>query len=96
MAEQRSASRQSFEKDIQLERNQFYARENSLVVRSGQGVDISGLGMGIITKFPLSPRETIRVYLPVDDMGFTLPVFSEVRWITVQNNNYRAGLQFLR
>jgi hypothetical protein len=36
------------------------------------------------------------VYLPVQAVDIPLPVFSEVRWVTVHSNFYRVGLQFLR
>jgi hypothetical protein len=92
--EQRLALRRSFEQNIQLERNQFYTGEHSPVLESGLGVDISSLGLGITTQTPLQPKETVRVYFPVEDMGFTLPVFSEVRWVEAQDHHYRAGLKF--
>jgi len=94
--EQRLAFRRSFEQNIQLERNQFHTGENAPVLETGQALDISSLGMGITTQSPLQPKETVRVYFPVEDMGFSLPVFSEVRWVEARDHHYRSGLQFLR
>jgi hypothetical protein len=93
--EKRLAPRRSFEQSIQVERNQFLTGENAPVLEDGLTVDITNMGMGITTIAPLKPMETVRVYMPVEAMGFALPVFSEVRWVETRGDGYRAGLQFV-
>jgi hypothetical protein len=94
--EHRLTPRQPYTEVFELERNQFFTGERFPVLGTGQTVDITPFGMGIKTEIPLQPKETIRVYLPVQTVNFALPVFSEVRWVKAQNNYYQVGLQFLR
>jgi PilZ domain-containing protein len=94
--EHRLTPRQPFEQVVQLERNRFFTGENAPVRGIGQGIDICPLGLCVKTEAPLQPKETVRVYLPVQAVDIPLPVFSEVRWVKAENNYYRAGLQFVR
>jgi hypothetical protein len=95
-SENRLTPRQPFEHTIQLERSRLSTGENTPVYEIGQTIDICPRGLCIKTEAPLQPRETLRIYLPVQAVDLPLPVFSEVRWVIAHNNYYRVGLQFIR
>jgi hypothetical protein len=94
--ENRLTPRQPYDQVLSLERNHFFTGDNTTLFQIGQTIDISSQGMGIQTETPLQPKETIRIYLPVQAVEIPLPVFSEVRWVKTHNQKYRAGLQFMR
>jgi hypothetical protein len=93
-ADNRLTPRQPFEHTVQLERSRLFTGENTPVYEIGQTIDIGPRGLCIKTEAPLQPLETLRVYLPMNDMDFSLPVFSEVRWVEARDHHYRAGLKF--
>jgi hypothetical protein len=94
--ENRLTPRQPYDQIFKLERSLFFPGEGAPVFEIGQVLDISPLGMGIKTDLPLEPKEMVRVSLPFPVVGIPLPVYYEVRWVTGHNQQYRAGLQFIR
>jgi hypothetical protein len=61
----------------------------------GQSIDISSGGLGLRTTFTLEKGSVLRLYLPVDEGGADLPVFSEVVWINRAGDHMKVGLRFL-
>jgi hypothetical protein len=92
----RLTPRQPFEQTVQFERSLLFTGETIPSFEIGQALDICPGGLCLKTEAPLQPRETLRIYLPVQAVDIPLPVFSEVCWVTSHSNFYRVGLQFLR
>jgi hypothetical protein len=63
----------------------------------GQGTiaNIHACGIGMISDYPVSAGDVLKVYLPVEGTRILLPVFSEVRWARPAGNRFYAGIRFL-
>lgn len=63
----------------------------------GQGTiaNIHACGIGLISDYPVSVGDVLKIYLPMEGTRILLPVFSEVRWARPAGNRFYAGMQFL-
>ncbi len=93
IVERRKAERKQFTKPLNFRVSDM---EQGPVNSGGQGVDISSLGLGMTSDHPLAQGMVLRVGLPVEDLGVTLPLFTEVEWVAAVSGSCRAGLRFLR
>ncbi len=90
----RSSERRVFNQAISFE---IYDRESKVknVRIDGFGVDISSNGIGLTTEYSVKKGDVLSVYLSVNEIGTTLPVFAEVLWVNPVDSSFRAGLRFL-
>ncbi len=90
--ERRKAERKQFTKPLNFRVNDM---EWGQVTSGGQGVNISSSGLGITSAYPLAQGMVLQVGLPIEDLGVTLPLFTEVTWVAPALGSCRAGLRFL-
>ncbi len=93
MMERRMAERKQFTKPLNFRAGNI---EWGDVISQGHGVNISSHGLGMTSDYLLVQGMVVRISLPVEDPGITLPLFAEVTWVSRNLASYRAGLRFLR
>ncbi len=93
MIEQRIAERKKFTRPLDFKVSTV---ESGTVIRKSRGVDISSCGLGMTSDYRLTQGMVLRISLPVDDIGITLPLFAEVVYVSPIRKSFRTGLVFLR
>ena len=94
-SEMRSLPRRPFNKRVDFELKRVRPGFWESIDGRGGTVDISSRGLGLSTDIPLAAGEILKINLPGNLKGISIPVLSEVRWVHSEENRYRAGLQFL-
>ncbi len=63
----------------------------------GETVDLSSFGMRIRVKGQkLQKGAMLRIRIPLSDVGITVPVLAQVKWIKKEvRGNYEAGIMFI-
>lgn len=64
----------------------------------GKAVNISSVGILIVTKKPLKPFQIVRISIPVPDVKVVSPTLAEVRWVNEnkkRRGEFLVGLVFL-
>jgi hypothetical protein len=96
-AERRSSSRKSFNKSVPIEliaEKSEWALQG--VPKSGTCLDVSAGGLGLKAAFPLKKGQVLKVFLPIQKVKTSLPVFGEVVWSEASDEHAsRAGLRIL-
>ncbi len=93
MMERRTAERKTFTSTMEFKSSTF---ESGTAIYRSQGVDISSQGLGFMSDYRPALGMILRVGIPVDYIGITLPLFAEVAWIEPVKKSFRTGLSFLR
>lgn len=90
--EKRSDARAPFNLPLQFTVLSVETSEFQRIKSSGEIIDYSKSGVGIITSFPLQPGQV----LEWDDIHQKGKLhIAMVKWSTVQGTHYRAGLIFI-
>ena len=93
--EKRSSKRREFKKPVQLELSVLEKNQPKVIKFTGQGVDISQSGIGLITKYSLKKGSIVRLILPTEEKETGFYTFAKTVWSKRINGSYRAGLTFL-
>ena len=93
--EKRTCHRTALHQVVQFERTASLVREAGGALTQGVGRDISPEGASLLTDCPLQRGEILRLHVPIEGPGASVPVFSEVRWTEPTRHGFRVGLQFL-
>ncbi len=91
--QKRVFKRKSLNRLIDFELTDKSRREN--IHDSGEAINISSGGIGLITTYNLRRGEILKLYLPAIAKSASLPVFSEVVWVKQTDSHVEAGLRFL-
>ncbi len=94
-SEKRSSDRKRFNHSVSVEFSCMDAGKITNGQISGAGIDISPSGVGLTTGHKLVDGEVVRLYLPLEDLDVSMPVYSEVKWSKPAKGCFRAGLRFL-
>ncbi len=94
MAGIRMSERKGFSRQINLEISALGTRDYAAI--RGEAVDISTDGLGLLSEYPLIQGMVVRLALPVEGAGTSVPVFAEVSRAVPFRNLCRAGLRFLK
>jgi len=65
------------------------------VRKNGTGVDISSGGIQITVDHKLPRGTVVKLYMPLDAVNTSFPVYSEVVWSKSETDYFRIGLRFL-
>ncbi len=65
------------------------------IKKNGFAIDVSSEGIGLTTDYALKRGDVLKLYLPVNRVNITLPVYAKVVWSKQADNNFRAGLMVL-
>ena len=95
MVEKRTSTRKNLHRVVTFEMSSKEKGCLKNIRESGQGMDISSGGLGLITKQALTTGSILRLFLPVVPGGPELPVFSEVVWVKRAGSHMETGLRFL-
>jgi PilZ domain len=93
--EKRSSVRSVYRQPVRFDLNVVGPEGLSTVKRKGLSVDISEHGLGLSTTHALKTDEVLRLYIPLDSVQSTLPVFAKVAWAQPVEKRFRVGLEFL-
>lgn len=96
MMDGRIAGRREFRRPIEFELSAIEAADTGAFMSVGLGLDINSHGIGMLADCPLVKGMIIRLSLPLNGCGTTLPVFAEVAWAVPEMDCFRAGLRFLQ
>ncbi len=88
-------SRRPFSQTADFELTRIQSKTGGIMQGKGWALDISHKGLGFISDIPLAAGEIIRLNFPSHPDGFSIPVFSEVRWVKSEDNGYRVGIQYI-
>jgi hypothetical protein len=91
--EQRKAERKDFTRTLSF---RVSTAESRIVICGSQGVDISSLGLGVLSDYRLARGMVLQLSLPIEEIGVTLPLFAEVARVSLARESFRAGLRFLK
>ncbi len=91
----RQFDRVTFQRAIQYEHCEMQPGRIVNAMESGNGVDISNGGMGLVTKCKLKCGEVMKLHIPADAVKANMPVYSLVVWVKPKNDYFHAGLRFL-
>jgi PilZ domain len=93
--EKRKSVRGAYEHPIQFDLNFAGAQGLKSIEHEGMSIDICEHGLGLATGYPLKKDDVLRLHLPLNSAKITLPVFARVAWAKLENNRFRAGVEFL-
>ena len=94
--EKRRDIRKEYPAEISFESMLAEESGSSVVFLNGRGSDISHGGLGLTSPYKATEGEIVKLSIPFNGLDITIPVFAEVMWVMPFNENYRAGLRFLR
>ena len=92
--EKRQSHRSHFPQFLRFERSAINPSTDS-PERKARGIDISTGGVGFEVDDELQKGEVVKLFVPLGMGGANIPVFAEVRWISMSGGKYRMGLRFL-
>lgn len=93
--DRRIAGRENLSEPIEFELGLLETGEARALMSVAQGLDINSHGMGLLAQCPLAKGMVMRLSIPANGFGTTLPVFAEVSWTIPVSDRFRAGLRFL-
>ena len=93
--EKRLNKREMFSRSLGFAVNFMERRRTKHIQHDAMGVDISGYGVGLVTKVSLTQGNVLKLLIPMNIDNVSLPVFAVVKWSEPCKDKFRAGLQFL-
>ncbi len=92
----RSRVRKTFKRAVPFEVLAVQSNRIENIQLDGVCLDISEGGLGLSAGVPLQRSQVIKVFLPVQKVRTSLPVFAEVVWSEPSNGSFRVGLRILQ
>jgi hypothetical protein len=92
----RSKVRKTFNREVSFEIVVVQSDRVENIQQDGVCLDISESGLGLSAGVPLQRSQVVKVFLPVQKVRTSLPVFAEVIWSEPSNGSFRMGLRILQ
>ena len=92
----RSKVRRAFNRAVPFEMLTVESNQVENIQQKALCLDISEGGLGLSAGVPLKRGQVVKVFLPVQKVHVSLPVFAEVVWSEPSNGSFRVGLRILQ
>jgi len=92
----RSKVRRAFNRAVPFEMITVESNQVENIQQKALCLDISESGLGLSAGVPLKRSQVVKVFLPVQKVRTSLPVFAEVVWSEPSNGSFRVGLRILQ
>jgi hypothetical protein len=94
-SENRLSDRITFGRAIQYEYCEMLSGRFVNGLRAGEGLDISDGGIGLRSRRRPKFGEVLKLYVPIDAVQTSLPVYAQVVWVKAMKDYFQAGVRFL-